>query len=452
MNWASESIFYHIYPLGLLGAPLNNDGTSMPTPRLDALIPWIDHFKMMGVNALYIGPLFQSMTHGYDTVDYYHVDRRLGDDETLRGLVNVFHANGIRIVLDAVLHHVGREFWAFRDVLERREQSAYRDWFANLRFDQRSPYGDPFSYEAWNGHYNLVKLNLRNPEVKQHLLGAVRFWMEDFGIDGLRLDAADCMDIGFLQELRGFCRSLRDDFWLMGEAVHGDYRRLANESTLDSVTNYELYKGLYSSHVDKNYFEIAYSLQRQFGPQGMYRGLPLYTFADNHDVNRVASMVGELSQLFPLYCLLLTVPGVPSIYYGSEWGLRAERTRTSDAPLRPVIRLEEMRRSAPMPDLTKAIAQLVSLRRSSPALQSGDYEQVEVRSEQLAFVRRTDGEYILVMVNASSAPASMQTHVPGVTDGRMVDLLNGREEFRVERGKIRVEKLWPNWARVLQLI
>jgi cyclomaltodextrinase / maltogenic alpha-amylase / neopullulanase len=353
--------------------------------------------------------------------------------------------------LDAVFHHVGRDFWAFRDVLERGEQSTYRDWFAHLRFDQKSPYGDPFSYEAWNGHFNLVKLNLQNPDVRQHLLGAVQSWIKEYGIDGLRLDAAECMDIGFLQELRSFCRNLRADFWLMGEAVHGDYRRLANDSTLDSVTNYELYKGLYSSHVDKNYFEIAYSLNRQFGPQGMYRGLPLYAFADNHDVNRVASMVREPAHLFPLYCLLFTIPGVPSIYYGSEWGLRAERTRTSDAPLRPAIRLDEMQRSAPMPDLTKAIAQLASLRRASSALQSGDYEQVEVRAEQLAFVRRSESEYVLVMVNAAATPASMQMRVPGVSDGKMVDLLNNHEEYRVERGMIRIDKVWPRWGRVLRV-
>src|SRR5256885_1558196 len=173
-SWAWDAVFYHIYPLGLGGAEPRNDWTSPPVPRLDQLRGWLDHLRGLGVNALYLGPLFESTAHGYDTADYYHVDRRLGSDETLAGLVTALHAHGIRVLLDGVFHHVGRDFWAFRDLREKRERSRYRDWFAGVDFGRRSPHGDPFAYEGWQGHFDLVKLNLRHPEVRDHLFGAVR--------------------------------------------------------------------------------------------------------------------------------------------------------------------------------------------------------------------------------------------------------------------------------------
>ena len=325
-HWACDSVFYHIYPLGFCGAPLKNDFCSPVTPRLEKLTDWLGHLRDLGINALYLGPLFESSTHGYDTADYYRVDRRLGSNQLLTHLSALLHQKGIRLVLDGVFHHVGRDFWAFRDVLERCEQSAYAEWFQGLDFQKRSPFDDPFAYEGWRGHYNLVKLNLHNPSVKSHLFHAVDGWIREFNLDGLRLDVADCLDMDFQKELATFCKSRRPDFWLMGEVIHGDYRKWVNPETLDSVTNYVAYKGLYSSHLDKNYFEIAYTLKRQFGEDGLYRDLPLYVFADNHDVNRVASRLKNPAHLYPLYCLLFTMPGVPSIYYGSEWGIEGERT------------------------------------------------------------------------------------------------------------------------------
>jgi cyclomaltodextrinase / maltogenic alpha-amylase / neopullulanase len=379
------------------------------------------------------------------------VDRRLGDSITLAKLIAALHAHGIRVVLDGVFHHVGRDFWAFQDVLAKGEGSSYADWFSGIRFGETSPYGDRFSYDGWNGHFNLVKLNLRNPAVKQHLLDAVRMWIKEFKIDGLRLDAADCVDINFSRELRGACREIRPDFWLMGEVIHGDYRKWANADTLDSVTNYEVYKGLYSSHTDKNYFEIAYSLNRQFGAQGIYRSLPLYNFVDNHDVNRVASMLHESAHLFPLYCLLFTIPGVPSVYYGSEWGLLAERTRTSDKLLRPAIHLESMLHSAPQPHLPQTISRLAEIRKSSPALRHGDYCQLVVRSEQLAFSRRSAQEQVVVVVNASSKPVSMDLQFPDRLSGKLVDLLNCSDEFSICDGTVKLDSVWPCWARILRV-
>jgi glycosidase len=447
-HWSFDSIFYHIYPLGLTGAPENNDRSQPPVARLEQLHGWIGHLKELGVNALYLGPLFESTAHGYDTADYYHVDRRLGTDETLARLSAALHANGIRLVLDAVFNHVGRNFWAFRDVQQRGWNSPYRDWFHNLRFDGRSPYGDPFSYEGWGGHYSLVKLNLGHPAVREHLLGAVAQWIEAFNIDGLRLDAADVIDPDFLQALAGFCKARRPDFWLLGEIVHGDYRRLANPQMLDSVTNYECYKSLYSSLAEVNYFEVAYALNRQFGAGGLYQGLPLYAFVDNHDVNRVASNLPNPAHLYPLYCLLFTMPGVPSIYYGSEWGLRGKRTVSNDRPLRPALDLEQLRSNNPQPELAAAIGRLARLRQATPALRYGSYQQLHVSPAQFAFARRVDGQQVVVLLNAASQAAEFSLPYPANGARRLVDLLNPGESLPLEGGRL-AATVWPNWARVL---
>ncbi len=189
-HWSDESVFYHLYPLGLCGAPEANDLSSPPVPRLDALGPWLAHASTLGANALYIGPVFESLSHGYDTVDYFTVDRRLGTNQTLADTCARARDLGFRLVLDAVFNHVGRGFHAFRDLQEHGRASRYADWFAGIDFARKSPFGDPFAYEGWNGHYNLVKLQVRNPSVRAYLFSAVSRWMEELRIDGLRLDAA----------------------------------------------------------------------------------------------------------------------------------------------------------------------------------------------------------------------------------------------------------------------
>ena len=447
-HWVRNSIYYHIYPLGLCGAPAQNDFHSPPEERLKQIHAWFDHIQALGANAVYLGPVFESSSHGYDTADYYQVDRRLGTHETLACLSDALHARGMRLILDAVFNHVGRDFWAFRDVLQHGQDSAYRDWFHQLRFGECSPYGDPFSYQGWDGHFSLVKLNLLHPHVRQHLFDAAAQWIRSYNIDGLRLDAADCLEPDFMQALARVTLSIKPDFWLMGEVVHGDYRRWANPETLDSVTNYESFKGLYSSLNDHNYFEIAHTLKRQFGEGGLYQDIPLYNFADNHDVNRVASLLNDPAQLFPLYLLLFTMPGVPSIYYGSEWALTGEKHNGSDAALRPALTLDEARTTAPQRDLPAAIARLARLRASSPALYRGNYRELYVSPDQFAFLRETGEERIIIALNASAEPARIELPA-GTAAGTLCDTLNG-ETLAID-GASPILNLPPRWGRVLLL-
>lgn len=391
--WAYESIFYQIYSLGFCGAPFANDGVQ--AHRILKVKDWIPHMKRLGIDAIYFSPVFESDTHGYNTRDYRRIDVRLGTNEDFKELCGCLHENGIRVVLDGVFNHVGRGFWAFEDVLRNRERSPYINWFYRIDLWGNSPYQDGLWYEGWEGNYDLVKLNLRNEEVVRYLLESVRFWVEEFGIDGLRLDVAYSLDENFVRRLRGFCDGLKEDFYLLGEMLHGDYNRLMNDGMLHSVTNYECYKGLYSSLNSRNLFEIVHSLLRQFGPENwtLYKGKHLLTFVDNHDVTRAASILSEPRHLPLIYALAFGMPGIPCIYYGSEWGARGQK-QEGDPALRPCF--EEPQWNG----LCEWIRKLAEVKKASRALNYGSFRSVLLTNRQCIFERRTEEERVLVAVNA----------------------------------------------------
>lgn len=451
LHWAYDSFFYHIYTLGFCQAPYENDFTSQSTNRLEHINTWISNMKDLGINTLYLGPVFESSSHGYDTADYFQVDRRLGTHEDLSNLIANLHSAGIKVILDGVFNHVGRNFWAFQDVLKYSSNSNYCDWIHGLNFSKSNCYNDPFSYTGWEGHYNLVKLNLNNPYVKEHIFKAVESWISTYNIDGLRLDVAYCIDVAFLKELRNFCKHIRSDFWLLGEVLHGDYRKWANPETLDSVTNYDCYKGLYSGHNDKNYFEIASTISRQFGEYGLYRDFPTYNFADNHDVPRIASKLSVKNHLYPLYAIIMTIPGCPSIYYGSEFGIEGVKKAKSDLPLRPGIDCIRNPESHKHPDLFNAIKQLAAIRKNSHALKYGKFYQVGISNQQLAFVRQSEYESIIVVINCSDQPAKLELFNVPINAHQAIDILNpDSATYQINRNRTIIDNIPSNWIRILK--
>ncbi len=400
--WADESIFYHIYPLGFCGAEDHNDFYSESKNRIAKITDWITQIKKIGANALYLGPIFESTAHGYDTADYFKIDRRLGNNENFKEVSGNLHKNGIKIILDGVFNHVGRDFWAFKDVREHKGYSKYCDWFT-LHWDCNNSYNDGFCYDGWEGCYDLVKLNLKNPEVKNHIFHAIQTWVEDYDIDGLRLDVAYCLDKDFLRELRQFCKNLKNDFWLMGETLHGDYNQWMNDEMLDSVTNYECYKGLFSSFNSKNMFEIAYSLGRQFADvnHALYRGKHLFSFVDNHDVSRISTTLENKNLLKSIYTLLFAMPGIPCIYYGSEWGIEGNKNH-GDKTLRPYLD------SSCGNELTHHIQQLTQIRNESWAIKYGNYKQLQLTNEFFAFSRELDGQIMVCAINLSKSDFNLK--------------------------------------------
>lgn len=398
--WAYESVFYQIYPLGFCGAPFANDGVAQVAEApIRKVEEWISHIEKLGANAIYFSPVFESDTHGYNTRDFTKIDRRLGSNEDFAEVSRRLHSAGIKVVLDGVFNHVGRGFFAFVDVLEKRQASPYVSWFQNISFEGNSCYNDGLWYEGWEGNYDLVKLNLRNEEVIGHIFSAIRGWVKEFDIDGLRLDVAYCLDRDFLRRLREFCNTLKPDFWLMGETLHGDYNQIMNDGMLHSVTNYECYKGLHSSFNSMNMFEINHSLMRQFGPENwtLYKGKHLFSFVDNHDVTRVASILNNKKHIPLIYALSFGMPGVPCVYYGSEWGAQAKKEE-GDPALRACFD------SPVWNNLTEWISRLSAAKKNSKALNYGDFRSVVLTNGQCIFSREWKDEKVFVAVNAAEHP------------------------------------------------
>lgn len=421
--WYDQAVVYQIYPLGLCGAPAENnpqsDGNRTEPGRILRLCGWAGHIAALGADTVLLNPVFESDRHGYDTRDYFKADARLGTEEELAAVCNAFHAAGLRVLFDGVFNHVGRGFWAFQDLLQKRWDSPYKDWF-HISFDGNNSYNDGLWYQSWEGHEELVKLNLQNPAVTGHIFDAIRFWVEKFGIDGLRLDVAYTLPPDFLRQLRWFANGLKPEFVLLGETLHGDYNRWMGDDLCHSVTNYECYKGLYSSFNSMNMFEIGHSLARQFGPEQwtLYKGRHLLNFADNHDVPRVASILNDKRHLRPLYGILFGMPGVPSVYYGSEWGIEGRKGSGAgaDAPLRPAIETPQQN------ELTEWIAALARAHKNSEALCWGGYRNVLLTNKQIIFERAAAGERVLVAVNAEDQPFTAHFDARA---GRAVDLITG---------------------------
>ena len=414
--WAYESVFYQIYPLGFCGAPFENDGVL--TSRIRKVEEWIPHMKKLGINAIYFSPVFESDTHGYNTRDYKKIDVRLGTNEDFKEVCKKLHENGIRVVLDGVFNHVGRGFYQFQDVIKNRENSPFLNWF-RINLGGNSNYNDGLWYEGWGGNYDLVKLNLQNNEVVEHILDAVKYWVEEFDIDGLRLDVAYCLDENFVRRLRSYTEGLKNDFFLLGEMLHGDYNRLVNDGMLHSATNYECYKGLYSSFNSMNMFEINHSLLRQFGPENwtLYRGKHMLSFVDNHDVTRVASILTNEKHLPLIYALCFGMPGIPCVYYGSEWGAKANKSE-GDPALRACF-------DAPVfNELSEWISKLAEAKKNSKALNYGDFRSVVLTNKQCIFERKTDGERVLVAINADGE--AFTAHFDAGC-GTAVDLITGEK-------------------------
>ncbi len=432
MAWYDEAVFYHIYPLGLCGAPKQNP-YGEPVHRLNTLLPWISHIKEIGCNAIYIGPLFESVGHGYETTDYKKLDSRLGTNEDLTNFVAECHKQGIRVILDGVFNHTGRDFFAFQDLKEHRENSQYKDWYCNVNFWGNNSYNDGFSYENWGGHDLLVKLNQHNPAVRDYICDVIRFWVSEFDIDGIRLDAADVMDFHYMQALRSVANEVKQDFWLMGEVIHGDYSRWANEGTLHSVTNYMLHKGLYSGHNDHNYFEIAHTIKYVSNMVG--NKLKLYTFVDNHDVERIYTKLKNKAHFVPVHVMLYTLPGVPSLYYGSEFGIEGKKERYSDDSLRPALNYEDYKAAVNTNPCTKLIAALGKIRQNTAALCYGDYQELELQTTKFAYARTLDGKSVIVTVN--NGDDEVYFNLPAGSSAEYVGALTG-EKTSAEDGRISV--------------
>ncbi len=446
MAWYDKSVFYHIYPLGLSGAPALNDHGEI-VHRLRDMEAWIDHIISIGCNALYIGPLFESVGHGYETTDYYTLDRRLGDNNDLKHFVSACHDKGLHVIFDSVFNHTGREFFAFEDIRQNRENSRYKDWYCNVNFGSNNEYNDGFSYDNWGGYNLLVKLNQRNPEVKNYIYDVIRYWASEFNIDGIRLDAADVLDFDFMKGIRQTANEIGGDFWLMGEVIHGEYNRWVNDEMLHSVTNYHLNKALWSGCNDHNFFEIAHTVKRLYEMGGChYENMRLYNFADNHDVDRIINKLNNPAHFQIVHILMYTLPGIPSIYYSSEFAIEGRKENGSDAPLRPCLKLEDYADALETNPYTTLITKLGKIRQQLDTLAYGEYHELLLTNRQYAYVRSYEGHETFIAVNNDENDAVVRIPYIGQQNALSGALHN--KEYSVHDGFIEIS-LQPGSGEIL---
>lgn len=466
-EWYKSCNWYHIYPLGLLGVKRSNSEKEEIVNRLEELgsKQWINHLKSLNIGGIYIGPVFESTAHGYDTVDLFSIDKRLGSNDDFKSLVKVYHLNGIRVIIDAVFNHVGRNFFAFKDIQANGVSSSYCNWFKDLDFSKRSQKGDDFTYTPWHGFYELVTLNHDNSQVKRYLYEAVEFWFNEFEIDGLRLDAADCVSIDFWRSFRHFCKaSFGENFALLAEIVHGDQRiwvrpSLSGDSgyentdqPFDGVTNYVLWDAIWKSHSSRDLGLLVDVIYQQ---RDLLSGGWMYNFVDNHDVTRIASQVEAEDDLLTIFIILFTLNGSPSIYYGSEFKFKGEKGhgRQADFQLRPRLSIEDLEWLNSDPNdgfltLLRFLSQLRGHPRIGRVLTRGECSIISSSKTLLAFERRINGEFVFVAININSRP------VEGVEidwkgrDGSWRDLLSPFGVYYSRSGKIKIS-VSSNWAIII---
>jgi len=430
LTWPDHAIWWQLHPIGFLGAPATADAPDVVEHRLSRLEPWLDYLVELGCNGLALGPIFASESHGYDTTDHFRVDPRLGTEQDFERLVEQCRARGVRLLLDGVFNHVGRSFPRFRDVLEHGRESRSASWF-RLDFDAPGHGGDGFDYADFEGHRILVALNHAEPEVQDYVSDVMGYWL-DRGADGWRLDAAYAVPKEFWHLVTDRVRRTHPNAWFVGEYIHGDYVAAVREGGLDSVTQYELWKGIWSSLNDSNFFELAWALKRHDGYRTAFRPL---TFVGNHDVTRLASRL-EDERLLPLaLAVLFTTAGIPSVYAGDEQafrGIKYER-EGGDAEIRPAFPAEGPTGLASFGRPVFRLHQdLIGLRRRHPWLVGAGIEVLHL--ENLAFAYRVQdpegGASLVVLLNAADRDRTFPLNLEGAK--RLLASSEGGRNERVE--------------------
>ncbi|MHA7279732.1 alpha-amylase family glycosyl hydrolase [Arthrobacter sp. MDT2-2] len=397
--WVQHAIWWHVYPLGFVGAEKASTADPAAAHRLLDLVPWLDYAVELGASGLALGPVFASETHGYDTTDYFRIDARLGTSEDFDTLVREAHRRGLRILLDGVFNHTGRSFAPFRDVLAQGPGAATASWFS-LDWPAGSTPGTEPGYRDFEGHHHLVALNHDEPAVADFVTGVMEHWLRR-GADGWRLDAAYAVPSSFWAGVTARVRASHPDAYFVGEYIHGDYASEVRGGGLDSATQYELWKAVWSSLNDANLFELAAALERHNALLASFAPL---TFLGNHDVTRIASRLTDPALLPHAVAVLLTVGGTPSLYYGDEQGYRGikEDRAGGDDDVRPLFPPAPADLSPVGRPVFDVHQELIGVRRRNPWLHRARTEVLQLSNEVLAYRVAAEGpEALVVALNLS---------------------------------------------------
>ncbi len=412
MLWVKNAVWWHVYPLGFVGAQIRGDEASGPVlHRFSHLEEWLDYALELGASGIMLGPVFASESHGYDTIDYYRIDPRLGDLDDFDHFVLEAKSRGLRVCLDGVFNHVGKQFEAYRKVVEGGPSAPEAEWFDLTWPDDWSPGVEP-EYSRFEGHGPLVELNHDSDVVVEHVVDVMRFWLGR-GVDGWRLDAAYAVAPEFWARVLPRVRQKHPKAWFVGEVIHGDYADIVARSSMDTVTQYELWKAIWSSVQDTNFHELAHALGRHsmfmetFVPQ---------TFVGNHDVTRIVDAAGGPAEAVLAAAVLFTVPGIPSIYYGDEQGFTGVKTATEsgDDAVRPPMPQTPDKLLPYGAAVHDAYRALVAMRRRHPWLVRARLEIDEVTNARIVYrvmpdkgkaAARAEGQVLTVTLDITRAAA-----------------------------------------------
>lgn len=429
MAWYDGAVFYQIHSLSLCGCELESVDTE--GSRFAELAEWAEHAKKMGCNAIYIGPVFKADTNGNGIIDYHKVDSRLGSNQEFKIWVAKCHSMGLRVVVDAVFNHVGRGFFAFQNLIKNKKKSPYKDWFSNINFSADSAYGDGFSYESWGGYNRLVKLNIFNPWLHDYHFDTVSFWISEFDIDGLRIDAIDELDYDFIKDLRKAVTQVKPDFWLLGELTDGAYAKWVNDKMLHCAANNELQRELILAHNQGSYPMVVNWL-RSMSTQFPF--VKLYTFVANHDVSNLYEKLNNPRHRQLIAMLQYTVYGIPALYCGSEFTVcrTEERTEEEDAASvsRP-FRLADHREAYRQDEVTRLHGLLGRANQKFPELLFGQYQELAVSERQFVFARILRKKAVVVAVNCSDDPVQLEIRLSWQAT-KAVDLLDAQIDWEEE--------------------
>ncbi|MFX1278746.1 MAG: alpha-amylase family glycosyl hydrolase [Promethearchaeota archaeon] len=454
-EWAKTAILYHIYPLGFFGAPKYNTAENGQVDRLAEIRNFYDHFKNLGVNVIQFGPLFESVSHGYDTKDYMKIDHRLGNNDLFKQIITELHNMNIRVIIDGVFNHVGREFESFKDIQIYREKSWRKHWHF-IDFSRNNPYNDGFDYKNWEGHYGLVKLNLTEKDVREYIFSVCRYWLEEIGIDGWRLDVAYLIHASFWREFRQVCKKAKPDCLLVGELIREPYNKWVGPELLDAGTGYHVYKSIWSAINSNNIYELKAVLERSFHPKwGLFKDITFLNFLGNHDCTRIRSVLKDDRYIFPAFMFLLTANGIPKIYYGDEIGLRGIKTKYSDDDVRQPMPSSYDGWPSMSSDIFRNIQNFIEIRKNNHALTHGDLTPVFADKNVIAYFRRSTKQTLLIIINSSFNKT--EKVIPlwnlNLEGSRFVEILEqgGDKEYIVRRNQLLIPELYPCWGRILEL-
>ena len=410
--WVQHAIWWQIYPLGFVGAFPTDEPPTADEHRLRRVVDWLDHAIELGASGIALGPLFASRTHGYDTTDHYRIDPRLGDDTDFDHLVDEAHRRGLRILLDGVFNHVSTDFARYRDALAGGPDHPATAWFRRRGKDFQA------DFETFEGHGELIALNHDNPEVIAYTADVMSHWLRRGG-DGWRLDAAYAVPDRFWAQVLPRVRQAFPDAWFVGEVIHGDYSAWVRDAGFDSVTQYELWKAIWSGLNDGNFHELDWALQRHNEFLDVF--VPM-TFIGNHDVTRIASRLENTRHLEHAVVLLFTTGGTPSVYAGDESayrGIKEERVGGDDA-VRPEFASAPTDLGDQSYDLFRLHQYLIGLRRRHPWLHTARTSALHLTNSQYVYETRNGADALVVALNIGDAPLRLALHELGYGEGQIV--------------------------------